>query len=201
MQKAKKNPSIQHLAGTSKRKVKIPPPGYVCNICEASGDDRHYILNCPDRKMKKSNTTEANQEQEPSTTAKTNSTTASSTNSSSSHASTNQRKLFVSGLLFTTTKKDLVDMFGSLEQVVVANIQLLRFKDGKKCNGQAFVTTTTAEGAQKAIAALHGTHVMDTKGGKRVLKLVHAKGRNVTKKRKNGASSKNKNFKKTKILK
>ena len=49
MQKAKKNPSIQHLAGTSKRKVKIPPPGYVCNICEASGDDRHYILNCPDK--------------------------------------------------------------------------------------------------------------------------------------------------------
>ena len=103
--------------------------------------------------------------------------------------------------MFTTTKKDLNDMFGSIDQVVVANVRLLLFAGGKKCNGQAFVTTTSVEGAQKAIAMLDGTYVTDAKGNKRLLKVVPAVSRNVTNKRNNKRSEHNGKNKKRKMNK
>ena len=178
MKKSKKNPSIQHLAGTSKRVVKVPPPGYVCNICSSNG---HYILNCPKRKTPATTTTA------PTTSP----TTTNPTTGSKKDPAANPCKVFVSGLLFSTTKKDLNDMFGSLDQVVVSQVRLLHFPDGKKCNGQAFVVTTSAKGARMAISTLDGTHVTDAKGNKRLLKVVPAASRNVTRKRKTKKGSKN----------
>ena len=187
MKQSKKNPSIQHLAGTSKRVVKVPPPGYVCNICSSNG---HYILNCPKRTTPATATLPTTTTTAPTTSPTTTTNPTTSTGSKEDPAA-NPCKIFVSGLLFSTTKKDLNDMFGSLDQVVVSQVRLLHFPDGKKCNGQAFVVTTSAEGARIAISTLDGTHVTDAKGNKRLLKVVPAASRNVTKKRKTKKGSKN----------
>ena len=87
----------------------------------------------------------------------------------------NPCKVFVSGLLFTTTKKELSDLFGSADdQVVVANIRLLLFTGSKRCNGQAFVTMSTSEGASKAIELLHDYEQKDEQGTIRKLKVIPA---------------------------
>ena len=181
--KQEKFVNIQHLAGTTKRKNVKPPIGYVCNICKAEGESRHYVTMCP-QKVKKTTTTS----QQISTTqsiksTKTISKTISSSASSSSPTpniavndpAANPCKVFVSGLLFTTTKKELSDLFGSADdQVVVANIRLLLFTGSKRCNGQAFVTMSTSEGASKAIELLHDYEQKDEQGTIRKLKVIPA---------------------------
>ena len=182
--KQKKFVNIQHLAGTTKRKNVKPPIGYVCNICKAEGESRHYVTMCP-QKVKKSvpanaTTTKSTKSttQQISTTQSIKSTkTISKTISSSAinDPAANPRKVFVSGLLFTTTKKELSDLFGSADdQVVVANIRLLLFTGSKRCNGQAFVTMSTSEGASKAIELLHDYEQKDEQGTIRKLKVIPA---------------------------
>ena len=182
-----KGPNIQHLAGTSKRKVKIPPLGYVCNICKASGDDRHYVTACPSKvkpavvttKVVTATTTTAAPF---TTTVATNKSTISASSKSKDPAA-NPCKVFVSGLLFSTTKKDLHDMFGNVdESAVVSNVRLLLFTGSKKCNGQAYVTMTTLDGARKAMSTLDGKQVKDAQRTKRMLTVVPALSRNMTNK-------------------
>ena len=192
--KQEKFVNIQHLAGTTKRKNVKPPIGYVCNICKADGESRHYVTMCP-QKVKKSVPANATTTKSTTTTSQQISTTQSikSTKtisktipaSSSSSSPTpniaindpaaNPCKVFVSGLLFTTTKKELSDLFGSADdQVVVANIRLLLFTGSKRCNGQAFVTMSTSEGASKAIELLHDYEQKDEQGTIRKLKVIPA---------------------------
>ncbi len=66
-------------------------------------------------------------------------------------------KLFVGNLSFETTDNDLQDAFAAHGSVVEVNIVMDRFSN--KPRGFGFVTMSTPEEAQKAIAALNGTPV------------------------------------------
>jgi cold-inducible RNA-binding protein len=63
-------------------------------------------------------------------------------------------KLFVGNLSFNTTENDLQDAFAAHGTVVEANLMMDRATGRPR--GFAFVTMSTPEEAQKAIAALHG---------------------------------------------
>ena len=74
-------------------------------------------------------------------------------------------------------------MFGNVdESAVVSNVRLLLFTGSKKCNGQAYVTMTTLDGARKAMSTLDGKQVKDAQGTKRMLTVVPALSRNMTNK-------------------
>jgi RNA recognition motif-containing protein len=63
-------------------------------------------------------------------------------------------KIFVGNLSFDTTENDLQDAFAAFGTVTEANLMLDRTTN--RSRGFAFVTMSTAEEAQKAIAALNG---------------------------------------------
>ena len=64
-------------------------------------------------------------------------------------------KLFVGNLSFNTTENDLQDAFAAHGTVVEANLMMDRATGRPR--GFAFVTMSTPEEAQKAIAALNGS--------------------------------------------
>ncbi|HAM71759.1 MAG TPA: RNA-binding protein [Verrucomicrobiales bacterium] len=63
-------------------------------------------------------------------------------------------KLFVGNLSFNTTENDLQDAFAAHGTVVEANLMMDRMTNRPR--GFGFVTMSTAEEAQNAIAALNG---------------------------------------------
>jgi cold-inducible RNA-binding protein len=63
-------------------------------------------------------------------------------------------KLFVGNLAFNTTENDLQDAFAAHGTVTEANLMLDRVT--QRPRGFGFVTMSTPEEAQKAIAALNG---------------------------------------------
>ena len=63
-------------------------------------------------------------------------------------------KLFVGNLSFNTTENDLHDAFAAHGTVTEANLMMDRMTNRPR--GFAFVTMSTPEEAQKAIAALNG---------------------------------------------
>ena len=63
-------------------------------------------------------------------------------------------KLFVGNLSFNTTENDLQDAFAAHGTVVEANLMVDRMSGRPR--GFGFVTMSTEEEAQKAIAALNG---------------------------------------------
>lgn len=63
-------------------------------------------------------------------------------------------KLFVGNLSFNTTENDLQDAFAAHGTVVEANLMMDRATGRPR--GFGFVTMSTPEEAQKAVAALHG---------------------------------------------
>jgi cold-inducible RNA-binding protein len=69
----------------------------------------------------------------------------------------NNSKLFVGNLSFTTTQNDLQDMFAAHGTVTEAS--LINDRETGRSRGFGFVTMSTAEEAQTAIACLHGTDV------------------------------------------
>ena len=66
-------------------------------------------------------------------------------------------KLFVGNLSFNTTENDLQDAFAAHGTVTEANLMVDRMSG--KPRGFAFVTMSTPEEAQKAIAALNGAQL------------------------------------------
>ena len=66
-------------------------------------------------------------------------------------------KLFVGNLSFNTTENDLQDAFAAHGTVVEANLMMDRVSG--KPRGFGFVTMSTAEEAQKAVAALNGSQM------------------------------------------
>ncbi|HTV39909.1 MAG TPA: RNA-binding protein [Candidatus Sulfotelmatobacter sp.] len=64
-------------------------------------------------------------------------------------------KLFVGNLSFQTTENDLQDAFAAHGTVTEANLMIDRTTN--RSRGFAFVTMSTDEEAQKAIAAMNGT--------------------------------------------
>ena len=63
-------------------------------------------------------------------------------------------KLFVGNLSFNTTENDLQDAFAAHGTVVEANLMMDRATGRPR--GFAFITMSTPEEAQKAIAEMHG---------------------------------------------
>ena len=63
-------------------------------------------------------------------------------------------KLFVGNLSFQTTENDLQDTFAAFGNVTETNLMMDRATN--RSRGFGFVTMSTAEEAQKAIAALNG---------------------------------------------
>jgi len=68
-------------------------------------------------------------------------------------------KLFVGNLSFNTTENDLQEAFAAHGTVVEANLMMDRMSG--RSRGFAFVTMSTPEEAQKAIAAMNGTTLGD----------------------------------------
>ena len=68
-------------------------------------------------------------------------------------------KLFVGNLSFNTTENDLQEAFAAHGTVVEANLMMDRTSGSSR--GFAFVTMSTPEEAQKAIAAMNGTTLGD----------------------------------------
>lgn len=66
-------------------------------------------------------------------------------------------KLFVGNLSFNTTENDLQDAFAA--HGTVAEVNLMMDRMSGKPRGFGFVTMSTPEEAQKAIAALNGASV------------------------------------------
>jgi RNA recognition motif-containing protein len=66
-------------------------------------------------------------------------------------------KLFVGNLSFNTTENDLHEAFAAHGTVVEANLMMDRMTG--RSRGFAFVTFSTPEEAQKAIAALNGAQM------------------------------------------
>jgi len=66
-------------------------------------------------------------------------------------------KLYVGNLSFDTTENDLRDMFGACGPVTEVNLIMDRMTNRPR--GFAFVTMSTAEGAQAAIQQLSGKNV------------------------------------------
>jgi RNA recognition motif-containing protein len=66
-------------------------------------------------------------------------------------------KLFVGNLSFKTTENDLQDAFAAFGTVVEANLMMDRMTNRPR--GFGFVTMSTPEEAQKAIAGLNGKEV------------------------------------------
>ncbi len=63
-------------------------------------------------------------------------------------------KLFVGNLSFNTTENDLQDAFAAHGTVTETNLMMDRMTNRPR--GFAFITMSTAEEAQKAIAAMNG---------------------------------------------
>jgi len=63
-------------------------------------------------------------------------------------------KLFVGNLSFNTTENDLQDAFAAFGTVTEANLMMDRMSN--RSRGFAFITMSTDEEAQKAIAGLNG---------------------------------------------
>jgi cold-inducible RNA-binding protein len=66
-------------------------------------------------------------------------------------------KLFVGNLSFNTTENDLQDAFAAHGTVVEANLMMDRMSGRPR--GFGFVTMSTPEEAEKAIAALNGSQL------------------------------------------
>ena len=66
-------------------------------------------------------------------------------------------KLFLGNLSFNTTENDLQEAFAAHGSVVEANLMMDRMTG--RSRGFAFVTYSTPEEAQKAIAAMNGAQV------------------------------------------
>ena len=66
-------------------------------------------------------------------------------------------KLFVGNLSFNTTENDLQDAFAAHGTVTEANLMMDRMTNRPR--GFGFVTMSSAEEAQKAIAALNGSQL------------------------------------------
>src|ERR1700753_2554320 len=69
----------------------------------------------------------------------------------------NDNKLFVGNLSFNTTENDLQDMFAAHGSVTEANLMMDRATGRPR--GFGFVTMYSAEAAQTALDALHGSSV------------------------------------------
>lgn len=130
-----------------KKREKPVPSDYVCSACKGTDNDQspHWIYDCLYKKTMPG-------------------TNQVSRKNRGLHDPL-ETKLFVSGLPFDSTIKDVTELFtakiGNTADAdntgpVVVHCKLIKFEDTKRCKGQAFVTFATPEAAKKALK-LNGT--------------------------------------------
>jgi len=159
-----------------RRSGKPVPDDYVCQACKNKHDFPHWIYDCPDKV----------------TVRGTNQVSAGKRNATANNAPSD-KKVFVSGLFFSTKASEVKAMFKSCGKVT--SCKLLAFPDTGRCKGQAFVVFETEEAAKKALK-MSGTKLSmddadeDDKKNKKStkreleLKVTKVKSRGLTKSKK-----------------
>jgi len=132
--------STTNNVDTAKKKTKRNKPipsDYICQACKNRHSPAHWIYDCPDKVTVRGTNKKKKRER--------------GVNDPDS------KKVFVSGLPFDIKVKAVEDFFSVTSNCgTVAFVRLVKFKDTKRCNGQAYISFDTDEGAQRAIK-LSGT--------------------------------------------
>jgi RNA recognition motif. (a.k.a. RRM, RBD, or RNP domain) len=121
----------EHPPRKKKKRSKPVPTDYVCSACENAVGPPHWIYDCPNKK----------------TVPGTNQVTR----KQRGLHNPSDTKLFVSGLPFDATAKDVIAIFQSKGNVAVSHCKLIKFEDTGRCKGQAFLTFDTVDAAKKAL--------------------------------------------------
>ena len=136
----------------NKRKKQVPED-YVCSACQNKHTPIHWIYDCPSKKTIRG----ANQ-------------LSKRLRGLHNPAAT---KVFVSGLPFSMTSKELKEMF---EKACgpVTRAKAITFPDSGRCKGQGIVTFQEEDGSRKALTVMNGKQLDvsdDTKKGGKQLQL------------------------------
>lgn len=135
-------PSAQKVDGAAQKKAKRNKPvpsDYVCQACKNRHTPAHWIYDCPDKVTVRGTNKKRKKER--------------------GINDPDSRKVFVSGLPFEAKPKPVEDFFSVIKNCgTVASVRLIKFPDTGRCNGQAYVSFDTDEGAQRAIG-LSGTMI------------------------------------------
>ena len=133
-------PPATNIIGETKKKLKSnkPIPGdYICQACKNRHTPAHWIYDCPDKVTVRGTNKKRKKERGVN--------------------DPDAKKVFVSGLPFDVKTRAVEDFFSITKNCgTVAAVRLVKFEDTKRCNGQAYISFDTDEGAQRAIA-LSGT--------------------------------------------
>lgn len=121
--------------GKPKKKPKSNKPvpaDYVCAACKNRHEPLHWIYDCPYKVTVRGTNKKKKRDR--------------------GMNDPDSRKVFVSGLPFDVKVKGVEDFFSITKNCgTVAFVRLVKFEDTKRCNGQAYVSFDTDEGAQNAI--------------------------------------------------
>ncbi|GAX23258.1 hypothetical protein FisN_21Hh057 [Fistulifera solaris] len=162
-----KHESIEPQTVYKNKRKKEVPEDYVCSACQNKHTPVHWIYDCPSKK------------------------TIRGTNQLSKKLrglhNPSATKVFVSGLPFSMTSKELKDLFEKASGPV-ARAKAITFPDSGRCKGQGIVTFQDEEGARKALTAMNGKQLDvagdSKKGGKQLqLKVTKVLNRKVSKQR------------------
>lgn len=127
-------------SGETKKKLKSNKPipsDYICQACKNRHTPAHWIYDCPDKVTVRGTNKKRKKERGVN--------------------DPDAKKVFVSGLPFDVKTRAVEDFFSITKNCgTVAAVRLVKFEDTKRCNGQAYISFDTDEGAQRAIA-LSGT--------------------------------------------
>lgn len=128
-------PSALNEDGTPKKKAKRNKPipsDYICQACKNRHTPAHWIYDCPDKVTVRGTNKKRKKER--------------GVNDPDS------KKVFVSGLPFDVKAKAVDDFFSLTNNCgTVAFVRLVKFADTGRCNGQAYISFDTDDGAQRAI--------------------------------------------------
>jgi hypothetical protein len=131
---------VTNEGGKPKKKPKQNKPipaDYVCAACKNRHEPLHWIYDCPFKVTVRGTNKKKKKDR--------------------GFNDPDAKKVFVSGLPFDVKAKAVEDFFSVARNCgTVAGVRLVTFADTKRCNGQAYVSFDTDEGAQNAIK-LSGT--------------------------------------------
>jgi len=133
-------PSAMNNVDTAKKKTKrnkLIPSDYICQACKNRHTPAHWIYDCPDKVTVRGTNKKKKRER--------------------GINDPDSKKVFVSGLPFDVKPKAVEDFFSVTNNCgTIAFVRLVKFHDTNRCNGQAYISFDTDEGANRAIK-LSGT--------------------------------------------
>ncbi|GAX26592.1 hypothetical protein FisN_21Lh057 [Fistulifera solaris] len=149
-----KHKSIEPQTVYKNKRKKEVPEDYVCSACQNKHTPVHWIYDCPSKKTIRG-TNQLSKKlrglHNPSTT-----------------------KVFVSGLPFSMTSKELKDLFDKACGPV-ARAKAITFPDSGRCKGQGIVTFQDEESARKALTLMNGKQLDVSGDSKKVGKQLQLK--------------------------